>query len=141
METDSNQQVEKKSVNKGQAGTCNTPVILVCINNNSGIVITNDFLYAIFSPYGKVLRILIFEKVKIWKAFIEYSTVESAIEAKKHLNNFLLLNDGTRISIYNSNLETVKFQSNNTGGVGKKKHKFSFLLLILLLFLNRLHSP
>jgi len=57
METDSNQQVEKKSVNKGQAGTCNTPVILVCINNNSGIVITNDFLYAIFSPYGKVLRV------------------------------------------------------------------------------------
>jgi len=57
--------------------------------------------------------------MKIWKAFVEYDNPESAIEAKRNLDDFLLFNDGSRMNIYFSNLETVKFQNNNSGGVGK----------------------
>lgn len=65
-----------------------------------------------------------FEKVKVWKAFVEYSTLESAFEAKRNLNDFVLFNDGTRLSVYFSNLETIKFQNNNSGGIGKCQKGF-----------------
>jgi len=94
-----------------------TPVILVCIHNVGGTVITHELLHTVFSTYGKILRILIFEKSKKWKAFVEYDNVEHAIEARRNLDEFLLFNDGTRMNIYPSNLTTIKFQNNNSGGV------------------------
>jgi len=50
---------------------------------------------------------------------VEYSTVDAAMNAKQSLNNFMIFNDGSRMSIHNANLETVKFQNNNPGGIGK----------------------
>lgn len=50
---------------------------------------------------------------------MEYSTVEAAMSAKQALNNFMIFNDGSRMTIHNANLETVKFQNNNPGGIGK----------------------
>lgn len=94
-----------------------TPVILVCIYNKNNTLITHDQLYNVFSACGKILRILIFEKVKVWKAFVEFSSTEEAVEAKRNLNEFILLNDGTKMNIYFSNLDTVKFQNNNAGGI------------------------
>eukprot|EP00331_Platyophrya_macrostoma_P009992 CAMPEP_0176433480 /NCGR_PEP_ID=MMETSP0127-20121128/16047_1 /TAXON_ID=938130 /ORGANISM="Platyophrya macrostoma, Strain WH" /LENGTH=684 /DNA_ID=CAMNT_0017815915 /DNA_START=144 /DNA_END=2198 /DNA_ORIENTATION=- len=74
-------------------------------------------LHDLFSQYGKILRILIFEKMQVWKAFVEYDNVESAIKAKKNLDNFLMFSDGSRINIYFSNLEVIRFQNNNDGGI------------------------
>lgn len=94
-----------------------TPVVLVCIYNKNNTPITHDLLYNVFSACGKILRILIFEKVKVWKAFVEFSSTEEAIEAKRNLNDFQLFNDGTRMNIYFSSNDTVKFQNNNVGGI------------------------
>lgn len=59
--------------------------------------------------------------MKVWKAFIEFDNLESAIEAKRNLDDFLLFSDGSRMNIYFSNLETIKFQNSNAGGVGSLK--------------------
>jgi len=48
------------------------PVLLVCIYNQFGNVITHDYLYQLFFPYGTIVKILIFEKAKVWKTFVEY---------------------------------------------------------------------
>ncbi len=34
-----------------------TPVILVCIYNKNGTIITHDLLHTLFSTYGKILRV------------------------------------------------------------------------------------
>lgn len=68
-----------------------------------------------------------FEKVKVWKAFVEYSTLESAFEAKRRLDNFVLFNDGTRLNVYFSNLDTIRFRNDNSGGIGTYQ-SLSFLL-------------
>ena len=94
-----------------------TPVILVCIHNFGNTPITHELLHTVFSTYGKILRILIFEKTKKWKAFVEYSDPEAAVQARENLDDFLLFSDGTRLNIYHSNLPTIKFQNNNSGGV------------------------
>jgi hypothetical protein len=56
--------------------------------------------------------------MKVWKAFIEYDNINSAVEAKRNLDDFLLFSDGSRINIYFSNLDSIKFQNNNSGGMG-----------------------
>jgi len=107
----------KRSTTKAFTEVKATPVILVCIYNHNNTLITHDLLKTIFSQHGKVLRILIFEKVKVWKAFIEFSTLESAFDAKRNLNDFMIFSDGTRMNVYFSNLDTIKFQNNNSGGI------------------------
>jgi hypothetical protein len=44
----------------------------VCIYNQFGNIITHDYLYQLFCPHGTIVKILIFEKAKVWKAFVEY---------------------------------------------------------------------
>lgn len=53
-----------------------SPVLLVCIYNQFGNIITHDYLYQLFSPYGSIVKILIFEKAKVWKTFVEYSEAD-----------------------------------------------------------------
>lgn len=48
------------------------PVLLVCVYNRFGNIITHDYLYQLFIPYGEIVKILIFEKAKVWKTFIEF---------------------------------------------------------------------
>ncbi len=61
METDLHQQSDsafkRSNIKSASTETKNTCVILVCIQNNSGVQITHDLLYTIFSPYGKILRV------------------------------------------------------------------------------------
>jgi hypothetical protein len=73
--------------------------------------------YQLFSKYGKVLKILIFQKAKVWKAFVEMDTIESAVRAKQNLNEHVLFQDGSKINVFYSSLEAVKLQNNNSGGV------------------------
>lgn len=54
------------------------PVLLVCIYNQYGNIITHDHLYQLFCPYGTIVKILIFEKAKVWKAFVEYGSIPEA---------------------------------------------------------------
>jgi len=120
MEPNSNPEFNKffkRTTTKAFTEARATPVILVCIYNHNNTLITHDLLYNIFSQYGKVQKILIFEKVKVWKAFVEFSTLESAFDAKRNLNDFMIFSDGTRMNIYFSNLDTIKFQNNNSGGI------------------------
>lgn len=94
-----------------------TPVLLVCVYNKNGTLITHDIYYRLFSQYGKVLRILIFQKAKVWKTFVEMESEQVAQAAKIHLNNKVLFEDGSRMNIYFSNLQSINFQNCNTGGV------------------------
>ena len=59
-----------------------SPVLLVCIYNNTGKIITHDYFYENFSPFGEIVKILIFEKAKVWKTFVEFRNVEQAEHAK-----------------------------------------------------------
>ena len=51
-------------------------------------------------------------------------TKEQGKRAKEYLNNTVLCEDGTKMSIHHSKLERIKFQKqNNSGGVGIKYNK------------------
>ena len=49
----------------------NTNVLLLIIPNPSSVILPHSLFYKIFSEYGDVTKILIFEKAKVWKAFVE----------------------------------------------------------------------
>lgn len=55
-----------------------TKVLLVCIYNISGNIVTHDIYYKLFSNFGEVKKILIFEKSKVWKSFVELDSIEAA---------------------------------------------------------------
>lgn len=46
-------------------------------------------------------------------------STDSAETAKQVLNNYVLFEDGSKINIFYSNLQTISFQNNNSGGIGK----------------------
>ena len=138
-------------------------VLLVCVYNISGRIISHDIFYRLFSSYGKVqkvvltlltptyyiqldsfrsgqsnsnlknifsplysfiypfflFQILIFDKSKVWKTFVEMESGESAERAKEELNNYTIFEDGSKLNVFFSNLETINFQNSNSGGVGK----------------------
>ena len=66
------------------------PVLLVCIYNKFGNVITHDYFYQLFSQYGEIVKILIFEKAKVWKTFIEFTDKSSAKVAMVNMNNHVV---------------------------------------------------
>ena len=112
-------QVKTNSKKKSDSKTLmSTPVILVCVHDlEDNQVVTHNMLYSIFAAYGNVLRILIFERSNTFKSFIEFDCLASANDAKKNLNRAFLCEGKYRISIYPSNLRTIKFQNNFPGGV------------------------
>ena len=93
------------------------PVLLVCIYNQFGNIITHDYLYQLFSPFGTIVKILIFEKAKVWKAFIEYNQIPPAEKALVQLNNKIIFEDGSKMNIFRSKLRHVQFHNDNLGGV------------------------
>ncbi|KAM3140175.1 hypothetical protein pb186bvf_007728 [Paramecium bursaria] len=86
-------------------------VLLVCVQNKRQINIKHDLIAQVFSKYGQVVKILIFEKALVWKVFLEYSTTSQAQQAQKNLNNSYL-DEGKqlRMCIYESNHDKVVFQ-------------------------------
>ncbi|KAN0035101.1 hypothetical protein ACTA71_004357 [Dictyostelium dimigraforme] len=68
-------------------------VLLSTIENPGSNIITIDHLYHVFSSCGEVLRIVMFNKNNL-QALIEFSTVESAHNAKKTLSNHSLFHGG-----------------------------------------------
>ena len=61
---------------------------------------------------------MIFEKSKVWKIFVEMENEFCAEEAKKGLNNQIIFPDDSKMQIYYSNLESISFNNNNSGGLG-----------------------
>ena len=61
---------------------------------------------------------LIFEKSKVWKIFVQMSTLEAAAEVIKHLNGKELFEDGSRMNIFYSKLKKLQFNNSNSGGFG-----------------------
>lgn len=66
------------------------PVLLVCIYNKFGNIITHDYFYQLFSQYGEIVKILIFDKAKVWKTFVEFTDIQSAKAALVNLNNHVV---------------------------------------------------
>lgn len=50
------------------------------------------------------MRILIFVKAKVWKAFVEMDTLDNAKNAADKLNNTVIFQDGSKMVIYPSKL-------------------------------------
>ncbi len=98
-------------------------MLLVCIYNQFGNIITHDYLYQLFCPYGSIVKILIFEKAKVWKTFIEYSQVEESEKALLHLDNKVIFEDGSKMNIFRSKLKHVQFHNDNLGGVNYESLK------------------
>jgi len=63
-------------------------VLLVCVYNKKGTLITHDVIYRLFMKYGEIHKILIFEKCKNWKIFVEMETLDQADRAREALNNY-----------------------------------------------------
>ena len=64
-----------------------------------------------------VEKILIFEKSKLWKAFVQMDCKESAIKVRENLNDTRIINESIYMNIHYSNLNQVTFVNNNSGGI------------------------
>lgn len=94
----------------------NTNVLLLIIPNPSSTILAHSLFYRLFSVYGEVVKILIFEKARVWKAFVEMGNEQQAQQAQKHLDQ-TEVSDEVIMNVYFSNLRSVTFLNNNCGGV------------------------
>jgi hypothetical protein len=46
-------------------------VLLLILPNPNSLILPHSLFYRLFSQYGEVAKILIFEKSRVWKCFIE----------------------------------------------------------------------
>ncbi|CAD8139112.1 unnamed protein product [Paramecium pentaurelia] len=95
-----------------------TNVILVVITNKTNKTLSHDKYFKIFSPFGTIQRMLIFERSLTWKTFIEFEFPESANKARQIMNDQLFCDDPQLpMNVYASKLTYITFQENNTGGI------------------------
>ncbi|CAD8077109.1 unnamed protein product [Paramecium sonneborni] len=95
-----------------------TNVILVVITNKANKTLGHDKYFKVFSQFGTIQRMLIFERSLTWKTFIEFEYLESANKARQIMNDKLFCDDPQLpMNVYASKLTYITFQENNTGGV------------------------
>ncbi|CAD8143244.1 unnamed protein product [Paramecium octaurelia] len=95
-----------------------TNVILVVITNKANKTLGHDKYYKVFSQFGTIQRMLIFERSLTWKTFVEFEFPESANKARQIMNDKLFCDDPQLpMNVYASKLTYITFQENNTGGV------------------------
>ncbi|CAD8139746.1 unnamed protein product [Paramecium octaurelia] len=95
-----------------------TNVILVVITNKANKTLGHDKYFKVFSQFGTIQRMLIFERSLTWKTFIEFDNPESAIKARQTMNDKPFCDDAQlMMNVYASKLTYITFQENNTGGV------------------------
>lgn len=70
-------------------------VLLLIIPNPTSTILPHSLFYRLFSPYGEVVKILIFEKSRLWKAFVEMGSDEQARNAQMNLNGKSIVEGGT----------------------------------------------
>jgi hypothetical protein len=59
-------------------------VLLVCVYDTIVIDITNEVIFARFSTFGPIVKILIFERGDVTKFFLEFTFVESAEQVRRY---------------------------------------------------------
>lgn len=57
-------------------------VLLVCVYDTIVFEISNEIIRAKFEKYGKITKLLIFEKGEVTKFFIEYDEIDSAMKVR-----------------------------------------------------------
>lgn len=57
-------------------------MILVVITNKANKTLGHDKYFKVFSQFGTIQRMLIFERSLTWKTFVEFDNPESAIKAR-----------------------------------------------------------
>jgi hypothetical protein len=67
-------------IKKRMTGRKESPskVLLVCVYDTVILEISNEAIFARFSPFGPIIKILIFEKGEVTKFFIEFSELQEA---------------------------------------------------------------
>ncbi|KAF7631086.1 RRM domain-containing protein [Meloidogyne graminicola] len=75
--------------------------------------VTLDVLYMIFSRYGKVLRIITFNKNNSFQALIQLSESNAAMNAKNSLDGLNIYNGCCTLNIEFSKLNTLNVKYNN----------------------------
>lgn len=88
-------------------------ILLVLLHNLSNVTLSCDYFKHLFSTFGDVKKILIFEKNVPIKAFIEMSSEKEAVAAQNALNNTFLPNDQGKINVYLSELAELKLPQKN----------------------------
>ena len=65
---------------KRQCGEREAPskVLLICVYDTVVVEVTNEAVFARFSPFGPIVKILIFEKGEVTKFFLEFHNVDDA---------------------------------------------------------------
>lgn len=70
-------------------------LLLVMTQLSPTFPLSNELLYEQFSKFGEIKKILIFERGKANKAFVEYYNIKDAIEARKEkLGKYLAEGEG-----------------------------------------------
>lgn len=78
-------------------------VLLLIIPNPSSTILPHSTFYKLFSDYGDVHKILIFEKARVWKAFIEMGNPAQAKNAQINLNG-VEVSEGITMNVYFLNI-------------------------------------
>jgi hypothetical protein len=70
---------------QGQERESPSKVLLVCVYDTVVVEVSNEAVFARFSPFGPIVKILIFEKGEVTKFFLEYLQVEDAFRVPAKL--------------------------------------------------------
>lgn len=76
------------------------------------VPVTLENIYQVFRPYGEVLKIVIFTKDGVFKALVEMGTVESAMQAKVHLEGKDMFQGCCHLQIGFSTLKELTIKTN-----------------------------
>ncbi|KAK9864277.1 hypothetical protein WJX84_009138 [Apatococcus fuscideae] len=88
--------------------------VLLCSIENQMYPVTVDPLHTVFSPYGAVQKIAIFEKNNGWQALIQYADAVSAANAKTALEGHAIYDGGyNRLKIAYSVHRDLNVKGNN----------------------------
>eukprot|EP00884_Botryococcus_braunii_P007834 jgi/Botrbrau1/17051/Bobra.0258s0001.3 len=88
--------------------------VLLCAIENYAYPVVVDALHTVFSPYGFVQKIAIFEKNQTWQALIQFSDPSSAANAKHALEGHAVYDGGyNRLKISYSVHRDLNVKGNN----------------------------
>lgn len=98
----------------GEGGQQQPNHILLVSVKNTKVLVTIEHLHQIFKPFGDVLKIVTFNKAGTFKALVQMSNVESAINARAFLDGKDMFMGCCHLSIGFSNLTDLKVVENNS---------------------------
>ncbi|KAM9952652.1 hypothetical protein ACTFIW_003149 [Dictyostelium discoideum] len=100
----------KKNQPIAQTGSQN---IILCTILNPIYPITTNTIHNIMSPYGRVIRIVIFQKKSGLQTFVEFDSPYSAWAAKESLNGQDIYNGGCKLQIEFARVSKLNVKQND----------------------------